>query len=154
VVVTDPDSRAALGAMWRKSGERYLAGRSTAGNPVGERITASVRHLLEHIHEVPVHLIPCVEGRTDGKPSWLQAGRWASVIPAAWSFQLAARARGLGSVYTTFHLAFEREAAELLGIPYDEVMQAGLIPVAHTIGTDFKPGRRRPLDTMVHWDRW
>jgi nitroreductase len=103
---------------------------------------------------VPVHLIPCVEGRTDGKPAWLQAGRWASVVPAAWSFQLAARARGLGSVYTTFHLAFEREAAELLDIPYDDVMQAGLIPVAHTIGTDFKPGRRRPLDTMVHWDRW
>jgi nitroreductase len=103
---------------------------------------------------VPVHLIPCVEGRTDGKPAWLQAGRWASVVPAAWSFQLAARARGLGSVYTTFHLAFEREAAELLGIPYDDVMQAGLIPVAHTIGTDFKPGRRRPLDTMMHWDRW
>lgn len=154
MVVTDPDSRAALGEMWRKSGERYLAGRSTAGNPAGERITASVRHLLEHIHEVPVHLIPCVEGRTDGRPAWQQAGRWASVIPAAWSFQLAARARGLGSVYTTFHLAFEREAAELLGIPYDEVMQAGLIPVAHTIGTDFKPGRRRPLDTMVHWDRW
>ena len=152
--MTDPELRAGLGELWRKSGERYLAGRSTAGNPAGERITASVRHLLEHIHEVPVHLIPCVAGRTDGRPAWQQAGRWASVIPATWSFQLAARARGLGSVYTTFHLAFEREAAELLGIPYDDVMQAGLIPVAHTIGTDFKPGRRRPLETMVHWDRW
>jgi nitroreductase len=154
VVVTDPELRAGLGELWRKSGERYLEGRTTAGNPVGERITASVRHLLEHIHEVPVHLIPCVEGRTDGRPAWQQAGRWASVIPATWSFQLAARARGLGSVYTTFHLAYEREAAKLLGIPYDDVMQAGLIPVAHTIGTDFKPGRRRPLETMVHWERW
>jgi nitroreductase len=154
VVVTDPELRAGLGELWRRSGERYLAGRDAAGNPAGERITASVRHLLEHIHEVPVHLLPCVEGRTDGRPAWQQAGRWASVIPATWSFQLAARARGLGSVYTTFHLAFEREAAELLGIPYDDVMQAGLIPVAYTIGTDFKPGLRRPLDTMVHWDRW
>ena len=152
--MTDPELRAGLGELWRRSGERYLAGRSTTGNPVGDRITDSVRHLLEHIHEVPVHLIPCVEGRTDGRPAWQQAGRWASVIPATWSFQLAARARGLGSVYTTFHLAFEREAAELLGIPYDDVMQAGLIPVAHTIGTDFRPGRRWPLDTMVHWDRW
>ena len=113
-----------------------------------------MRHLLEHIHEVPVHVIPCVEGRTDGLPAWQQASRWGSVIPAAWSFMLAARSRGLGTAWTTFHLPHEREAAELLGIPYDDVMQAALIPVAHTIGTDFKPGRRRPLETMVHWDRW
>ena len=154
VVVTDPELRAGLGELWRRSGEQYLAHRSTTGNPTGDRIRSSVEHLLEHIHEVPVHLIPCVEGRTDGRPAWQQAGRWASVIPATWSFQLAARSRGLGTVYTTFHLAYEREAAELLGIPYDDVMQAGLVPVAHTIGTDFKPGRRRPLETMVHWERW
>ncbi|HEV8250230.1 MAG TPA: nitroreductase family protein [Gaiellaceae bacterium] len=154
VVVTAPELRAGLGELWRRSGERYLARRPLSGNPVAERIRASVRHLLEHIHEVPVHLIPCVEGRTDGRPAWQQAGRWASVIPAAWSFMLAARARGLGTVWTTFHLAHEREVAELLGIPYDDVMQAALIPVAYTIGTDFKPGRRRPLETMVHWDGW
>ena len=121
---------------------------------MAERIGASVQHLLEHIHEVPVHLIPCVMGRTDGKPAWQQAGRWGSVIPATWSFMLGARARGLGTAWTTFHLAYEREAADLLGIPYDDVMQVALIPVAHTIGTDFKPGRRRPLETIVHWDRW
>jgi nitroreductase len=67
---------------------------------------------------------------------------------------LAARARGLGSVSTTFHLRHEREAAELLGIPFDAVMQAALIPVAYTVGTDFRPAARAPLDTMVHWDRW
>jgi hypothetical protein len=55
---------------------------------------------------------------------------------------------------TTFHLAHEQEAAELLGIPYDEVMQAALIPVAYSIGTEFKPGVRAPLDSFVHWDRW
>jgi nitroreductase len=154
VVVTDPELRAGLGELWRRSGERYLARRPSATSEVAERITASVRHLIEHIHEVPVHLIPCVAGRTDGRPAWQQAGRWGSVIPAAWSFMLAARARGLGTAWTTFHLAYEREAAELLGIPYDEVMQAALIPVAYSIGTDFKRGRRRPLKTMVHWDRW
>jgi nitroreductase len=67
---------------------------------------------------------------------------------------LAARARGLGGVWTTFHLRHEREAAELLGIPYDRVMQAALIPVAYILGTDFRAAPRRPLDTMVHWDRW
>jgi nitroreductase len=152
VVVTDPEPRARLGELWRRSGERYLGARGGDGgtNP----IVSSVRHLLAHIHEVPVHVIPCVEGRTDGKPAWQQASRWASIIPAAWSFMLAARARGLGSAWTTFHLAFEREAAEILGIPYDEVMQVALIPVAYTIGTEFRPGRRRPLETMVHWERW
>jgi len=154
VVVTDPELRAGLGELWRRSGERYLEHRATTADPTGDRIRSSVEHLLEHIHEVPVHLIPCVEGRTDGRPGWQQAGRWASVIPATWSFMLAARARGLGTVYTTFHLVYEREAAELLGIPYDDVMQTALVPVAHTIGTDFKPGRRRPLETMVHWDHW
>jgi nitroreductase len=103
---------------------------------------------------VPVHVIPCVEGRTDHAPVVAQASRWGSIIPAAWSFMLAARARGLGTVWTTFHLRHEREAAELLGIPFDEVMQAALIPVAYTLGTDFRPAARHPLDTMVHWERW
>jgi nitroreductase len=67
---------------------------------------------------------------------------------------LAARSRGLGSVWTTFHLQHEREAAELLSIPYDQVMQAALIPVAYTLGTDFRPARRKPLETMTHWERW
>jgi nitroreductase len=103
---------------------------------------------------VPVHVIPCIEGRTDGKPGPVQSGRWSTICPAAWSFMLAARSRGLGTCWTSFHLFFEREAAEILGLPYDEIMQAALIPTAYTIGTDFRPAPRKPLDTMVHWDRW
>jgi nitroreductase len=99
-------------------------------------------------------VIPCVEGRTDRTPVVVQASRWGSSIPAAWSFMLAARARGLGGVWTAFHLRHERQAAELLGIPFDKVMQAALIPVAYTVGTDFRPAARHPLDTMVHWERW
>ena len=76
-----------------------------------------------------------------------------SIFPAVWSFQLALRARGLGSVLTTLHLRCEAEAAELLGIPED-VMQVGLLPVAYTLGTDFKPARRQPLDEVVHWEQW
>jgi nitroreductase len=67
---------------------------------------------------------------------------------------LAARARGLGTSWTSLHLAYEREAAAVLGIPYDDVTQAALIPVAYTIGTDFKPGSRQAGDDHVHWDRW
>jgi nitroreductase len=156
VVVTEPGERAELGALWRRVARAYLQRRAAAAAADRQiaRVNDSVRHLAEHIHEVPVHVIPCIEGRTDGRPAAAQASRWASIIPAAWSFMLAARARGLGTAWTTFHLRHEREAAELLGIPYDRVMQAALIPVAYTAGTQFKPAVRRPLDTMVHWDRW
>jgi nitroreductase len=153
VVVTDADKRAALGELWRQVAYPYLA---RGGERTGQlaRIGDAVVHLAEHIHEVPVHVIPCVKGRYEGKPNPLVASMFGSIIPAAWSFMLAARSRGLGSVWTTFHLMHEQEAAELLGIPYDEVTQVALIPVAYTKGTDFKPGKRRPLDTMVHWDAW
>jgi nitroreductase len=156
VVVTDPDLRAGLAELWRQGGEKYLA---RIGQPeeipgMMGRVLGGVFHLRDHLHEVPVHVIPCINGRTEGKAVFAQASRWGSIMPAAWSFMLAARSRGLGSVWTSFHLAHEQEAAELLGIPYDEVMQAALIPVAYTIGTDFKPAVRAPLDSMVHWDRW
>jgi nitroreductase len=156
VVVTDAGRRAALGELWRAAAGSYLERRAAAAaaDPVLARLGDAVRHLAGHIHEVPVHVVPCVEGRTDGRPAMAQASRWASIIQAAWSFMLAARARGLGTVWTTFHLRHEREAAEILGIPFDQVMQVALIPVAYTVGTDFKPAPRRPLDTMVHWDRW
>jgi nitroreductase len=154
VVVTDADKRARLGELWRQVAYPYL---QRGGGPrPGQmtRIGDAVVHLAEHIHEVPVHVIPCVEGRHEGKPNALVASRYGSIIPAAWSFMLAARSRGLGTVWTTFHLMHEREAADLLGIPYDDVTQVALIPVAHTVGTDFKPGRRKPLDSMVHWNAW
>jgi len=159
VVVTDPEKRLALAELWRAGGRRYLG----VDDPTGlaavvpddrKRLVESVVHLYEHLHEVPVHVIPCIEGRTDGKSLLSQAGRWTTIAPATWSFMLAARSRGLGTCMTSFHLFHEQEAAEILGIPYDEVMQTALLPVAYTLGTDFKPARRKPLDTMAHWDRW
>jgi len=153
VVVTDPEKRAALGELWREVAYPYLQ-RGGPREGQMQRIGDAVVHLAEHIHEVPVHVIPCVIGRYEGKSNPLVASMFGSIIPAAWSFMLAARARGLGTVWTTFHLMHEPEAAEILGIPYDEVTQVALIPLAYTIGSDFRPGKRRPLDTMVHWDHW
>lgn len=155
VVVEDAEKRKALAELWKQVAYPYLerGGERREGSLMA-RVGDSVVHLAEHLHEVPVHVIPCVEGRFEGKPNFLVASMYASVIPAAWSFMLAARSRGLGTVWTTFHLVHEREAAEILGIPYDEVTQIALIPVAYSIGTEFKPGKRKPLDTMVHWDRW
>ena len=154
VVVTDAEKRAALGEMWRQVAYPYLQRGGGPREGQMARIGEAVVHLAEHIHEVPVHVIPCVRGRFEGKPNPLVASVFGSIIPAAWSFMLAARSRGLGTVWTTFHLMHEREAAELLGIPYEEVTQVALIPVAYSIGTEFKPGKRKPLDSMIHWDGW
>ncbi len=161
MVVTDAAKRLALADLYRKNWERY---RSAGGAGVAYddpnraatqiRVSDSAQYLADHFHEAPVHVIPCIEGRSDGQPGAAQAGKWGSILPAAWSFMLAARARGLGTCWTTIHLASEREAADILGIPYDEVMQAALIPVAYTKGTDFKPAPRDPLATMVHWESW
>jgi len=156
VVVTEPGLRAGLAELWRQGCEKYLARIENPDELPGMmgRVVGGVFHLRDHLHEVPVHVIPCIEARTEGRGVFGQAGVWGSIIPAAWSFMLAARVRGLGTCWTTFHLAHEQEAAELLGIPHDSVIQAALIPVAYTIGTEFKPGVRAPLDTFVSWDRW
>ena len=161
VIVTDPRRRAALAEVWR-------AGVSTQGvsDPVPERdvrradvahmerVYSGAAHLYEHIHEVPAIVVPCVEGRTDDAPVLRQAGTWGSILPAVWSFMLAARARGLGSCWTTGNLVHEKDAARVLGIPYDDVMQAAFIPVAYTLGTDFRPARRVPREEVLHWDAW
>jgi nitroreductase len=94
-----------------------------------------------------------VGGRVGRSPRY-HAALYGSIIQAGWSFQLAARARGLGSVWTTYHLDYEREVAGLVGIPYEQVTQVALIPVAYTIGTEFKPARRKPLESVLHWNHW
>jgi nitroreductase len=164
VVVTDPQQRQALAAIYRKGAARYVElmapvfqqrmASSEQDARTLARIIDSGQYLIEHLHEVPVHVIPCIQGRTEHLPIIAQAARWGSIMPAAWSFMLAARSRGLGSSLTSFHLFFEQEAAQVLGIPYEEVMQAGLIPVAYTLGTEFKPAARKPLESVLHWDRW
>jgi nitroreductase len=163
IVVTDPHKRRALGALYKQGWDVYLqsmaarvASETPASTPRRDilRVYRSAQYLADHMGEVPVLVIPCINGRTEGTSADEQAGHWGSILPAVWSFMLAARARGLGTCWTTLHLPHEREAAELLGIPYDDVMQAAMIPVAHTIGEQFRPGPRKPLDTIVHWDQW
>ncbi len=164
LVVTDADRRAALADLYRAGWDRYVTEGITGppAPPASEprardrqrRIAASARYLADHLHRVPVHVIPCIRPRTDDSPVVMQASVFGSILPAAWSFMLAARARGLGSAWTTIHLFHEREAAEVLGIPHDEWMQCALIPVAYALGDGFGPGVRRPLEESVCWDRW
>lgn len=161
VIVEDAQTRAALGELYRQGFDHYRAagiGDSKVAPPppteAQRRIAASARYLADHMGEVPVLVVPVVRGRTDGQGTVEQASAFGSVLPAVWSFMLAARSRGLGTTWTTVHLFHEREAADLLGIPFDEYMQVALIPVAHTIGADFRPGPRKDLTEIVHWDAW
>lgn len=159
VIVTDSKLRAELAKLYRKGAESYFtSGRSqrTNSDPNSRslRVRESALYLVENIDKVPVHVIPCYKGRPEGLPYSAQASIWFSIVPATWSFALAARSRGLGTVVTSFHLQYEKEAAELLGIPYEQVMQATLMPLAYTKGTRFLPARRKELSSVIHWDRW
>jgi nitroreductase len=152
IVVDDPGKRAELAALYRRSAEPYLEGhrQNIGDNPV----LASSRYLTEHLHEVPVHVVPCILDRISERPSTGEAaGFYGSILPAVWSFTLALSSRGLGSVFTTLHLEYEREAAAVLGIP-DTVTQVALLPVAYTLGGDFKPAARRPIEEITYWNGW
>jgi nitroreductase len=155
LVVRDAETRRALADLYRAGGGDYLAAASAQATEgqIG-RVMSSATYLAEHLQEVPVHVIPCVKGRLTPDNSvadW--SGMMGSIYPAIWSFQLALRSRGLGSALTTLHLNNEREVAEVLGVP-DNIMQVALLPVAYTVGTDFKPADRPPPERIVHWDRW
>lgn len=158
VVVDDPDKRLALAEIYRKAALPYLAAplRGPDDGDAGqtERVRGSAQWLAENLERVPVHVIPCIQGRppADAPPALLSAV-FGSIFPAVWSFQLALRARGLGSAITTLHLPHAEEAAELLGLP-DDVMQVALLPVAYTRGTDFKRAARPPVSGITHWNGW
>ncbi|GHO50466.1 nitroreductase family protein [Ktedonospora formicarum] len=160
IVVTDSDQRRALADLYRRGNDQVAQVRDQAVTSAWTeqatltKILSSAQYLADHLQEVPVYVIPCIEGRSDDAPITWQAGIWGTIFPATWSFMLAARSRGLGSTLTGNHLFFEREAATILGIPYEQVMQAALIPVAYTQGTDFKPAQRRPLGDVLHRNRW
>jgi nitroreductase len=154
LVITDADKRAAIADIYRSIGADYLAHAATTTlDPQTRRVYESALALTGILADVPVHVIPCIERRFDGNSLVVAASAWASIIPAGWSFLLALRSRGLGSVWTTMHLAKEREVAELLGIP-DTVTQAALFPVAYTIGTDFQPASRPPVESITSWNTW
>jgi nitroreductase len=130
------------------------------GDTRAERMDAvidSASYLADNFERAPIMMIPCIQGRTDGEGGTASgAGMWGSILPAVWSMMLALRERGIGSAWTTLHLLGdgEREAAELLGIPYDTHTQAGLFPIAYTKGTGFKPAKRLPAEDVTHWDGW
>ncbi len=161
VVVEDADKKKAIADIYAANFAGYakMPGPEYAdGDTRGERrekVVSSAQYLADNFHKAPFMVIPCIAGRLgEGTPTAMQAGAWGSILPAVWSFMLALRHRGLGSAWTTLHLPNEKEVADLLGIPYDTVTQAGLFPVAYTKGTDFKKAARLPAEELIHWDQW
>ena len=168
VFVTDPDKRAAIGDYYQQAFSIYREmpvaihklhadSDDTALTASQNRSASSADFLADNMGKAPVLMIPCIAGRTDneaGANVLSQTAPLGSVIPAAWNFMLAARARGLGSAWTTLHLMHEKAIADLLGIPFDDFMQVALIPIAYTRGTAFKPAYRPPVETIMHIDSW
>jgi nitroreductase len=168
VFVTDQAKRQKIGEYYREAFSHYRhmpfaihklhsdsADASLANSQ--ERSASSADYLADNMGKAPVLMIPCIAGRIDnaeGANASAQAGSMGSIIPAAWSFMLAARARGIGTAWTTLHLAHEQAVAELLGIPYESFTQVALIPIAYTKGTDFKPAYRPPVESVMHIDQW
>jgi len=157
VVVTDAAKRAELARLYGQVASEYLAQAAEQldqSDRQTQRVYTSALWLVQHLAEVPVHVIPCVDGRiAEDASNFAAASLYGSIFPAVWSFQLALRSRGLGSTLTTLHLGREAEAAKLLGIP-ESVSQAALLPVAYTQGTDFKPASRPPPEAITAWNSW
>jgi nitroreductase len=159
VVVADPEKRATIARLYKKSFFEYAPQSSEQPNKISsdatqmERVISSAAYLAQNMHKVPLLILACIEGRVETMGQMAQAGLYGSILPAAWSLMLALRARGLGSAWTTLHLRYASEVAGLLGIP-DQVTQAALLPVAYFKGEDFKPAARVPATELTYWDSW
>lgn len=153
LIVQDGDTKERIAGYYRKGFAANLSGRTPRPDQLGD--LASGQYLAEHLAEVPALVVVCSLGRLPEPASALRlASFYGSVYPAVWNFMLALRARGLGSCLTTAHLAYEREIAELLGIPFDEVTQVAMVPVAQLLPGSDGPGRRAPAAEVTMWDRW
>ncbi len=155
MVIRDAEKKEALADLYRQAGGEYLASAAASADHGTQhgRVIDSANYLAQNLGKVPVLLIPLIIGRLPDNSANSAAGLMGSILPAVWSFQLALRSRGLGSCLTTLHLGREQEAADLLGIP-DHMTQAGLIPVAYTKGTDFKPAARPPVEAITYLDTY
>jgi nitroreductase len=151
IVVTDSERRANLADLYRKAFDDMF--RTERLEDYRRRDVESWMFLYDHLHSVPVHIIPCAEGRPEGRSPERLAALYGNVLPAAWSLMLALRARGLGAAWTSVHISYEKEAMSLLGIP-ETVTQVGLLPVAYFTGSDFKPAKRPPARERTFWNTW
>jgi nitroreductase len=155
LVVTDPDKKKALGELYQRAFDGFVALRGAAAQAAGEEpveVPPRYRQLAERLHEFPVLIVACICGRPEASVA-RQVAFYGSILPAAWSLMLALRSRGLGTTWTSVHLAHETEAAEILGIPPDAT-QTVLLPVAYMRDARLRRASRRPAREVTYWNRW
>lgn len=156
MIVTDDEKRKQVANLYRKAWGIYLQGGplpSRASDEQVQPVISSAAYLAENLHKVPTYVIPCIDGRVEQADQFMQASIYGSILPAVWSLMLALRARGVGSAWTTLHLMFANEIAQILGIP-DTITQTALLPVAYFKGQDFKIAERVPISEYTYWNNW
>lgn len=161
VVVRDRATVAAVADVYQQCWQIYASSPGFAGkierdteelHAQQQRVASSATYLSEHMAECPVLVLGCTTSRRlEGVGAAQAASALGNIMPAMWSFMLAARARGLGTAWTTIHLMMEQAVADILDIPYATMQQACLTPLAFTKGTDFKPAVRPAPDTVIDW---
>ena len=154
VVVTDPELRARMGKLYRRVTRPFMwIVSKTTKTDSARRLLASASHLSEHMGEAPAIIVVCM--RWAYPPRWLRvtrAGQWGSIFPAVQNLLLAARALGLGATLTTTHLLRHRKLKRMLGIPR-RYQAVAVIPIGFPQGR-FASGERKPLEEVLHWERW
>jgi nitroreductase len=106
-------------------------------------------HLANHIQEAPVWVFPVLRGAADATSPRVGS----SIYGAVQQLCLAARAYGIGTSLTTLYGGHEEELRELLDLPPDALTMA-LIPMGYPAKGRWAEPRRRPVEEVVHWDRW
>jgi len=159
VVITDAGQRAKVAQVYGDAFRDYWAATSPdykASGPLAaenQRMIDSARYLVDHLKDVPVHVLFCIEGKPDVESLFDLSNVFGTIMPAAWSFMLAARARGLGCCWTSVHLLNADGAAQALGLP-DTILQAVLLPVGYYVGEEFHAAPRIPARELTYWNKW
>ncbi len=169
IVVTDPEKKAGIADAYLRGAEKYVAdgtglsrtgvsaNREFSGDDLRtsqkEGVMASASHLMEHLHEVPAMIIPCIESRFENEDVFVQASMYGSILPATWSLMMALRARRIASAWTSLHLIYEEDVRDLLGMP-ENVTQTALLPIGYLTGGDLHKAKRLPLSEVGYWDSW
>ncbi len=184
VVVTDRAQMAELGNLWRDVVETYIALMGSivpgATDEPHTRMLNALRYQAEHFDDTPAVIAACYRRSGPGAGQLLNlsantaliktlgakrlrnlaAGALSasglaeasSIYPAVQNILLSARAHGLGATLTIWHLFNEKGFRKVLNVPKEYGIYA-LIPVGYPLG-NFGPVRRRPVEEVLHWQRW
>jgi nitroreductase len=167
VVVTDDEVKGHIGAayldawnslrMGRRARVRRQLNALVGRQPIDSELDEarkdpnyrSGEHLANNIARAPVWIFAAVRG-IKGEPS---AADGADIFGAVQNLMLAARKLGLGTTLTMLHRRDEASVASMLGLPND-ARALVLIPMGFPTTATFVTNRRRPVETVTHWERW